>query len=410
MKRWIVVLLLLTTELFAQSSIDQQLKSYINNFKLRPLEQQRLGNRALFELGKKLFSEKNLSGTRQVSCASCHATHRRTIDSLPIAIGTNNAVGARNTQALYNVGASQLEFLFWDGRVFYHSKWEEFETPEVALNGAYPAAAEIVEQLGSGLAAQALFPLVAKDEMLGEGNEVARARNNLEAWELLTKRIVADKNYASELLRVYGNQEINIGHIANAIAYFITYEFSRTDTPWDRYLRGNLSAMSVEEKRGAITFLSTGRCIECHTGQMLGGEKFEAVASPQIGPGKDIRHNDEGRFYVTGRDEDRYKFRVPPLRNVALTAPYFHAGAYQTLSDVIEHYRGGFTSIDRYQSEWLNIFNSFYGGRLFVETNHYMIFKKKDQAHTILKNKEIKISESEKADLLKFLDQSLTQL
>ena len=112
---------------------------------------------------------------------------------------------------------------------------------------------------------------------------------------------------------------------------------------------------------------------------------------------------------ITGRDSDRYKFRVPPLRNVALTAPYFHSGAYQTLSDVLDHYVGGVDSIDTYNDAWLDTLNSIFGERLFVETNHYMLFKKKDHAHMSMRNNMINLNEQQKSWMLKFLEISLTE-
>lgn len=114
-------------------------------------------------------------------------------------------------------------------------------------------------------------------------------------------------------------------------------------------------------------------------------------------------------FLVTGRESDRYRFRIPPLRNIALTSPYFHSGAYGTLEEVVEHYRGSISSIDKYDSSWVTkTFKKNFSEKIFVETNPYMLFKKKNAAHPIFKNREIQMSNSDKSDLVYFLKHALT--
>ncbi len=423
--KFIFLWVLLCASATAQSNLDQFLLRYTQQFNITALTPVSKENPKLYNLGESLYFEDNLSGNKNINCSTCHDPSLATGDGLPVNIGEGSVllnnrrvitkthqIGPRNTPALYNTGDKKLEIMFWDGRVSYRSDWEEFTTPEEALNGDYPERWDITDVLDGALAAQVIFPLVTDQEMMGQAgsNEIAKAQDNLTRWDLLTKRILGMPKYKKALNDAFPKvKQFNIGHIGRALAEYIRVEFSRTSTPWDRYLRGDKAAMSADEKRGAVLFFSRGRCIVCHTGPHLGGEVFMGVASPQIGPGKDIKHNDEGRFLITGRDSDRYKFRVPPLRNVALTAPYFHSGAYQTLSDVLDHYVGGVDSIDTYNDAWLDTLNSIFGERLFVETNHYMLFKKKDHAHMSMRNNMINLNEQQKSWMLKFLEISLTE-
>ncbi len=425
MKLLLVMILFWTNISQAQNRVDEVLAQYIKDFNLKPLALVTNNKPKLYRLGQKLFNDRNLSGNRNISCSTCHDERFASTDSLPVNIGeggtfnfdgtrkanAHHQIGARNTPALFNTGDDDLQFLFWDGRVEYNKDWDEYTTPEDTLNGDYPENWEIVEALSGTLAAQVLFPMVTEQEMLGRKgtNEIANADSMPEQWKLILKRLWSEKEYQVLLREAYPTETINIGHIASALAYFIKINFAANQTPWDKYLRGDLNAMTHPEKMGAFLFMTHGQCITCHTGSHLGGNEFMGVASPQIGPGKDIRNNDEGRFLVTHNDSDRYTFRVPPLRNVALTAPYFHSGAYQTLEEVMDHYTNGVDAIDTYNDTWIDGLKSIFGERLFVETNHYMLFKKKNHAHEIMKNKQIILNDHQKHMILMFLKNGLTQ-
>lgn len=409
----------------AKSNLDSTLQAYIKTFQLKSVEKPAGLDEVKYLLGEKLFFEKEVSGNRNISCSTCHDPSLGSGDSLALSIGegasgigvnrvatSKSQIIPRNAPGLYNLGHKDMSFMFWDGRVHYRSDWDVYNTPSEVLNGDYPEKWEITEALGSALAAQALFPILSHEEMRGQKgtNEIANASTDTEAWELIIKRLIKIEEYRNLFARAYPNvKDINIGHFANALAHFQKHRFAVYDTPWDNYLRGNEAALSSKAKRGALVFFEGGMCIRCHHGTLLGGFAFEGVASPQVGPGKDIKHNDEGRFLVTNSDMDRYHFRVPPLRNVALTAPYFHSGSYQSLDDVLEHYRQGSRAIDNYSSSWLDsFFSKNYPEKLFVETNRYMIFKKKEKAHPVISSQIIRMSESQKDDLLFFLKDSLT--
>ncbi|WP_412473524.1 cytochrome-c peroxidase [Halobacteriovorax sp. YZS-1-1] len=425
------VILILTLSLVASfghaDQLDIKLKRYTERFFLKAVEKPTGKKVELYKLGKELFNEKEISGNRNITCADCHMPEFGSGDKLPVGIGEGGKwqgdqrligkghVIPRNSQPLYNLGDENMEHMFWDGRVHYRKDWDVYTTPVEALNGDYPERWDITENLGSALAAQALFPITSHEEMRGKkgSNDIANAPNEEAVWKIVMRRLLAMPKYRKLFKEAYPaipKDELNIGHFAQAIAHFETHEFAVYNTPWDNYLRGDKSALNQKAKRGALVFMESGSCVACHVGTLLGGRGFAAVATPQIGPGKnDPRKNDEGRFLVTGREYDRYRFRIPPLRNIALTAPYFHSGAYGSLEEVVEHYRAGIKALDHYDSSWvINSFKKNFDKILFVETNPYMLFKKKDAAHPIFKNGDIQISNSQKSDLVYFLKHALT--
>ena len=205
-------------------------------------------------------------------------------------------------------------------------------------------------------------------------------------------------------------KDINIGHIAEAIYAFEKHAFVINNTPWDKYLRGNKASLTKQEKRGAIVFMDKGRCAECHNGPHLSNFEFKNIAIPPIGPGKTKNNQDYGRYDVTKRDIDKFKFKTPALRNVSLTAPYMHNGAFTSLSSVIDHYDHVRHSFMHYSiDENINKnFNQTYEGdikRVFVRKEVIDMFSKID------KNvwPPLSLTKSEKDDLLLFLKKSLTQ-
>lgn len=398
-----------------ESDLDKELKSYIDRFRLRAIEKPTGKNVGIYKLGKKLFFDKELSGNKNISCSSCHDPSKGTGDGLPLPIGvTPTTIITRNSPPLFNLHHSEVTSLFWDGRISYDSIEDIYKTPSNVLNGDYPERWDITQALGSTLAAQAIFPLISSNEMKGAKgtNDIANATADVEAWRIIVKRLLSLTEYKKLFKHAFPNvKEINIGHVGHALAHFQTHEFAVYDTPWDNYLRGNYSSLSKQEKRGAIVFNTSGKCTVCHSGALLGGQVFANIASPQIGPGKDTRHNDQGRFEATGDKRHRYLFKTPPLRNVALTAPYFHSGSYKTLSDVIDHYLQGTKALDNYDRKWLKSFEEvIYSKKLYIETNPYRLLRKKENAHPLIKNRVISLTQQEKLDLELFLKKSLTDI
>ena len=132
---------------------------------------------------------------------------------------------------------------------------------------------------------------------------------------------------------------MSFAHASNAIAGFIIDKLSFNNSPWDRFLRGNDEAMTQVQLQGAKDFMSA-RCSICHNGPALTDNKFHNVAVAQFGPGKggEDGSDDFGRFRESHVAAEKYAFRTPPLRNVELTAPYGHDGAFFSLRDFVDHY------------------------------------------------------------------------
>jgi cytochrome c peroxidase len=149
--------------------------------------------------------------------------------------------------------------------------------------------------------------------------------------------------------------DITYVHAANAIAAFETVAWRFDNSPFDRYLRGDKTAMSTSAIRGMHIFYGNSGCSACHSGNFQTDQDFHAIAMPQIGPGKgdnqpgyDDGRDDFGRERVTGNANDLFKFRTPILRNVTLTPPYGHAGAYNTLEAVVRHHLDPVNSLYNY--------------------------------------------------------------
>jgi cytochrome c peroxidase len=136
--------------------------------------------------------------------------------------------------------------------------------------------------------------------------------------------------------------DVTITHIANALGAFVGREWISYDSPFDAYLAGDGAALSAEQKQGMTLFYGEAGCAECHSGPLLTDHEFYAIALPHFGPGRTRRFDpyarDVGRMGESDRLEDAYRFRTPSLRNVALTAPYGHNGAYATLDGIVRHH------------------------------------------------------------------------
>jgi cytochrome c peroxidase len=229
-----------------------------------------------------------------------------------------------------------------------------YTTPEPALTGADPARADITRALDGAASAQALFPLVERDEMRGQPgtSELADASSNLEVWRLIMARLQASTRYRELFAAAYPDVDahaLNIGHVGRAVAAYIRHAFAATDTPYDRYLRGDQSALDDDAKRGMALFFGKARCARCHEGPHLTDLDFHAVAVPQIGPGNTPAGDDLGAFPAVQSDAKRlYHFKTPPLRNAGATAPYMHDGVFRSVREVVEHYRAPHESIAKH--------------------------------------------------------------
>ncbi len=248
----------------------------------------------------------------------------------------------RNSQALFNLGARDIHTLFHDGRLALGDEYG---------NGFNSPAEEWLPQgLDNLLAAQALFPLVAQFEMAGnlaENDVIGAVHDRIDAaWPILAARVADIPAYAEHFIRekshIDSPGDIRISDIANALGAFMNATWQRIDTPFDLYLRGDKTALNNTELRGMRLFYGEANCASCHSGMWLSDQSFHALGLPSFGPGRTRRHNllarDLGRLAETDDIKDAYAFRTPMLRNVALTAPYGHNGAWATLEDIIRHH------------------------------------------------------------------------
>jgi cytochrome c peroxidase len=305
----------------------------------------------LVRLGQALAFDKILSGNRDISCMTCHVGSLGTGDGRSLSIGQgatglglarvhpDGAFIPRNAPPAFNLHA--MESMFWDGRVV-RDAGGHFVTP--AKQRVNPNMTRAFE-FGS-LSALPLFPVLSREEMrAGGGNELAAVSDKQpqQVWNRLMDRLGRVREYRRMFEAAYPGTnfpQMNFGHASNAIAGFLTDRLAFTDSPWDRFLAGDDGALTEVQLRGARNFLAA-RCSICHNGPALTDNRFHNVAVAQFGPGTGdgpSRRDDFGRMRVTGRPEDRYAFRTPPLRNVELTAPYGHDGAFFSLREFVAHY------------------------------------------------------------------------
>jgi len=331
------------------------------------------GDTALVRLGQALFFDPILSGNRDVSCGTCHDPSRAMADGLSLGVGTGGTGHGlsrepgsgrqflpRSVPSLINQGLRSYQ-VFWDGRVSGFGTGP-FDTP---LGSALPPG------LPDIVAAQAMLPVLNRQEMRGEPGDLDRFGNPNELaafaddqyaqiWSAVMQRLMAIPEYVEMFAAAFpGTTHPSFRHAAIALGAFQTHALTRANTPFDRYLRSDNDALTIEQKRGALLFFSNGfgpvpftndpsappavergaRCASCHNGPLLGGQSFANVGVPQLGPGVGADAPlDLGRGALIDMPFYRFSFRVPPLRNVELTAPYFHNGVYPTLDAVVSHY------------------------------------------------------------------------
>jgi len=332
------------------------------------------------ELGRLLFFDKILSGNLNISCASCHHPLAGTGDGLSLPVGEgghglgvtrNTGYGSaaihervpRNAPSLFNLGAREFVRMFLDGRV---------EVDASAPSGfRTPAGDDLPPGLDNVLAAQAMFPVTSATEMAGQAGENeqadAAALNRLAGdagvWDLIAQKLQAIPAYVELFIAAFPQdialvEDISYVHAANAIAAYEASAWRADNSPFDRFLKGEFRALSREARAGMNLFYGKARCGSCHSGTFQTDQSFHAIAMPQIGAGKgdnqaayDDGRDDFGRERVTGQLSERFRFRTPALRNIALTAPYGHAGAYNTLEAVVLHYIDPANALRQYATD-----------------------------------------------------------
>lgn len=253
--------------------------------------------------------------------------------------------------SLLNVGLGPT-YLFWDARLSQHG---------VFPGGPFPGPVTVIPVPGiprpsivpDALIAQAFFPVVSREEMRGRSgdldrfgntNELAQIPDNQpeEIWRAVMRRVLAIPEYATRFRAAFPAvpvQSYSFEHAATAIVAFEKQAYTRSGSPFDRYLARDDNALPLAAKRGANLFFGRAMCASCHGGALLGGSQFSNAGVPQLGPGTGAGTPlDFGVGDTFGQAAYRFAFRVPALRNVALTAPYMHNGAFPTLAAVVEHY------------------------------------------------------------------------
>ena len=327
-------------------------------------------NEAQIALGEALFWDPILSGNKDISCATCHHPSLGTGDALAVSIGTGGLglgqerspgrkLVPRNASPIYNLAAVGFDVLFWDGRVS-GSPLAEYDSP---ANDDLPFGLENV------VAVQAMFPVTSRDEMRGhrgdfdingERNELASINDHQtdQIWEALMARLMAIPGYLTMFADAYPNVDpaaYGFEHAAAAMAAYQMERFTFLNSPFDNYLAGDREALAGEQLAGAILFYGEAGCAACHSGPLLTDLAFYNIGVPQIGPGKGFEEPfDFGRARETGDEADRFAFRTPPLRNVAVTGPWMHNGAFSTLAGVIRHHLDPAASLATYDLNQLS--------------------------------------------------------
>jgi len=258
--------------------------SVVRDEPIRPIEPARIDNPALVELGKQLFFDPRLSKSGFLSCNSCHNLSLGGTDNLPTSIGDHWQRGPINSPTVLNssLGIAQ----FWDGR-----------------------AANLVEQAGG--------PIANPGEM---------AFSHTLAVEVLS----SIPEYQRAFERATGSGTIDMAQIQRAIAAF-EETLTTPNARFDQWLRGDDRALTADELAGYRLFKETG-CTSCHNGAAVGDSSFQKMG---VRAAYVTSNPKQGRYDVTGNDADRMWFKVPTLRNVELTYPYFHDGAVRTLPEAV---------------------------------------------------------------------------
>lgn len=238
-------------------------------------------------LGERLFHEKSLSRDNTISCASCHDLQNGGVDGLPFSVGIDGQMNTINTQTVFG---SSLDFRqFWNGR-----------------------AANLEEQVAEPM-----------------HNPVKMGSN----WAEVIAKLNADSYYLAAFSKLYGG--IDAPSVEDAIATFERTLITKNSS-FDRYLRGDMDALTADEKEGYRLFKDYG-CSSCHQGVNVGGNMYHklGVMRDYFTDRGNLTEADQGRYLVTHDIEDMHVFKVPSLRMVARTAPYFHDGTVPDLESAV---------------------------------------------------------------------------
>lgn len=331
--------------------------------------EQRLGRRLdnrLARVGRLVFFDQITGLDGDNSCSGCHGPQASFNDSKSIAIGIDNngvvgpaRVGPRNQRRSPTiVNSAFYPTLMWNSR-FRALSGDPFDNSAGLLFP--PPEGTSLSHMGHLLGAQAHIPFTERVEMTGFDfvgdnddirDEVLRRLNGIDLYRTMFGQVFPE---------VKSGGPITFEHVGSAVAEF-TFSLVRADAPIDRYARGNRSALTSDQKRGALLFFGKAGCVHCHavageSNEMFSDFEQHVIAVPQVapsvgnvpfdGPGAD---EDFGLEQISGDPADRYAFRTSPIRNAALQPTFMHNGAFVTLEDAIRHHLDVRESLRTYTS------------------------------------------------------------
>ncbi|MDP2879650.1 MAG: cytochrome-c peroxidase [Sulfuricella sp.] len=274
------------TVIVAASMVGASMANAANSKEpIQPIAAVKAKNPALAELGKKLFFDPRLSKSGFISCNSCHNLSMGGTDNLKTSIGHNWNQGPINAPTVLNSSMNVAQF--WDGR--------------------------------------------AKDLKAQAGGPIANPGEMASTHELAVNVLQSMPAYVAEFKAVFGSDKVSIDEVTKAIAAF-EETLVTPNSRFDKWLKGDKKALNAAETAGYKLFKDSG-CVACHNGPAVGGNSFQKMGV--VAPYK-ANSPAEGRSAVTGKDADRFNFKVPTLRNVELTYPYFHDGEAATLTQAVE--------------------------------------------------------------------------
>jgi cytochrome c peroxidase len=200
--------------------------------------------------------------------------------------------------------------------------------------------------------------------------------------------------------------DLNIGHLGRALGAFMKIKFKSNNAAVDQYLAGDLQALSESQKRGMLVFYGRGQCVRCHSGANFTDERFHTSGVPQIGFVPFV--DDLGKAGDTGLAVDRYRFKTPSLRNISLTAPYMHDGAFETLEAVVHHYNDIAASLSSYRMP--ASYQAHYEMQLITDTSSARNTARLNQVDNRALRNGLNLSVQEQTDLVDFLKNGLRDL
>lgn len=424
------------------------IKEIITSHEITPLDRPEDYSQEVLDLGQALFFDPILGGNQDVSCATCHHPLTATGDGRSRAVGTQayddngrrmpvgfnivdvkgmgevlmgfNLNGAahpftpRNSPDLFNRGDHEWRTMFWDSRIHLNDDGK-FAVNNMRISKS-PGLYQVVmpDSIENIASAQAMMPVLSDDEMRGTKgqstsagghNEVGAVlkQNEPEIWAALVKRLLNIEGYREMFAKAFpdvAQEDLEFSNAANAIGAFEIKSFSFFDSPWDRFIEGDETAMSDEQMRGAHLFFGKANCSTCHTGRIFTDQEAYNIGIIPMGPGPSMSEDED--FGIAHRSnaglDMKWAFRTPPLRNVELTGPWMHNGAYTTLEAAVRHHLDPVKSLKNYDPTQLE--PEFRGS---VHDDKAIIKDVQKTMSPIILEQDVDLTDEEFSDLMAFL-------